>query len=71
MNGYIQINLESKHAMNHKPANLNECIFLMTNKVHGTHLMPLGFLVGDISLMKFCHMKQLTPILNILHFQCF
>ena len=55
----------------HKAANQNECIFLMTNKVHGTHLMLLGFLGGDMSLMKFCHMKQLTPNLNILHFQCF
>ena len=55
----------------HKPANQNECIFLMTNKVHGTHLMLLGFLVGDISLMKFCHMKQLTPILNIFTFSMF
>ena len=43
----------------------------MTNKVHGTHLMLLGFLVGDLSLIKFCQMKQLTPILIILHFQCF
>ena len=32
----------------HKPANQNECIFSMTNKVHGTHLMLLGFLAGDI-----------------------
>ena len=50
-----------------KPANQNECIFSMTNKVHGTHLMLLGILAGDLSLMKFCQMKQMTPILNILH----
>ena len=55
----------------HKPANQNECIFSMTNKVHGTHLMLLGFLAGDLSLIKFCQMKQLTPILNILHFNAF
>ena len=71
MNGYIQINLKKANMPYHKPANQNECIFLITNKVHGTHLILLGFLVGGISLMKFCHMKQLTPILNILHFQCF
>ena len=44
----------------------------MTNKVHDTHLMLLVFLdlekVGDLSLIKFCQTKQLTPISNILIF---
>ena len=71
MNGYIQINVKTANLTYHKPANQNECFFSMTNKVHGTHLMLLGSLVGDLSLIKFCQMKQLTPILNILHFQCF
>ena len=68
MNGYIQINVKTANLTYHKPANQNECFFSMTNKVHGTHLM---LLVGDLSLIKICQMKQLTPILNILHFQCF
>ena len=71
MNGYIQINVKTANLTYHKPVNQNECFFSMTNKVHGTHLMLLGSLVGDLSLLKFCQMKQLTPILNILHFQCF
>ena len=71
MNGYIQINVKTANLPYHKPANQNECFFSVINKVHGTHLMLLGFLVGDLSLIKFCQMKQLTPILNILHFQCF
>ena len=33
--------------------------------------MFLGFLVGALSLIKFCQMKQLTHILNILHFNAF
>ena len=54
MNGYIQINLKKKQTYQpyHKPANENECIFSMTNKVHGTHLMLLGFLAGDLSLIN-------------------
>ena len=48
----------------HKPANQNERIFSMTNKVHGTHLMLLGFFifVGDLSLIKFClrYLKYFT-----------
>ena len=56
----------------HRPANQNESIFSMTNKVHDTHLMLLVFLdkekVGDLSLIKFCQMKQLAPISNIAHF---
>ena len=71
MNGYIQINVKTANLPYHKPANQNEYFFSMTNKVHGTHLMLLGFLVGDLSLIRLCQMKQLTPILNILHFQCF
>ena len=71
MNGYVQINIKKANLPYNKPANQNECIFSMTNKVHGTHLMLLEFLVGDRSLIKFCQMKQLTSILNILHFQCF
>ena len=55
----------------HKPANQNECIFSMTNKVHGTHLMLHGFLVGDFSLIFFLSNETVDPILNILHFQCF
>ena len=69
MNGYIQINVKKANLPYHKPANQNECIFSMTNNVHGTHLMLLGSL-GDLSLIKFSQMKQLTPILDtcILHF---
>ena len=48
----------------------------MTNKVHDTHLMLLAFLDLKkygiyLSLIKFCKMKELTPIANSLHFQCF
>ena len=71
MNGYIQINLKKANMPYHKPANQNECIFSMTNNVHGTHLMLLGFLAGDLSLMKFCRMKQLTPILIFYIFNAF
>ena len=75
MNGYIQINLKKANMPYHKPANQNECIFLITNKVHGTHLMLLGFLVGDISLMKFCHMKPsyetVDPYLKYFTFSMF
>ena len=53
MNGYVQINIKKANLPYNKPANQNECIFSMTNKVHGTHLMLLEFLVGDRSLIKF------------------
>ena len=68
MNGYIQINVKKANLPYHKAANQNECIFSMTNKVHSTHLMLLGFLAGDLSLIKFSQKKQLTPILDILYF---
>ena len=46
----------------------------MTNKVHDANLILLLFLnfkeVGNLSLITFCHMKQLTPISKSLHFQC-
>ena len=57
----------------HKPANQNECIFLMTNKVHGTHLMLLGFSISSRRYFTYeiLSYETVDPILNILHFQCF
>ena len=60
MNGYIQINLIKANMPYHKPADQNECIFSMTNKVHGTHLMLLGFLAGELSLIKFSNLSNET-----------
>ena len=76
MNGYRQINVKKANLLYHRPANHNESILSMTKKVHGTHLMLLGFLdsenVGDLSLIiKKSQMKELTPISTISYFQCF
>ena len=49
-----------------RPANQNESHSSMTNKVHDASRVS-----GDLSLIIFCQMKELTPISKSLHFQCF
>ena len=66
MNGYIQINLKKANMPYHKPANQNECIFLITRTFDASRVSSRRYFTYE-----FCHMKQLTLILNILHFQCF
>ena len=48
------------------PTNQYESDSSMTNKVHDTNVMHLVFLdlkkVGNLSLLTFRHMKQLTPL---------
>ena len=68
MNRYIQINVKKANMRYHKPANQNECIFSMTNKVHGTHLMLLGFLVGDLLTYKILSNETVDPYLRYFTF---
>ena len=60
MNGYTQINVKKADLLYHRPANQN---------ASGVSLFKE---IGDLSLIKFCQMKGLTPylktnILNALH----
>ena len=73
MKGYTQINVIFANKLYRRPANQYKSHSSMTtcNKVHDTNLMLLVFLdlkkVGNLSFITFGHIKQLTPILKILH----
>ena len=75
MKGYIQINVKYANKVYRRPVNQCESDSLMTNKVHGTYLMCLVFLnlkkVGNLSLITFCHIEQLTSISKSLHLNVF
>ena len=74
MKGYIQIKVNKVNLMYRRAANQNESDSSMTYKPQETLLMLLAFLdlkeAGDISLITFCHMKQLTHVSKCLYFQC-
>ena len=43
----------------------------ITKLIHAASPVTLIKEVGDLSLIIFCQMKELTPISKSLHFQCF
>ena len=67
MKGYTQINVIYANKLYRRPANQYESDSSMTNKAHDTNLMLLKK-VGNLSLITFGDMKQLTPISKSLHF---
>ena len=70
MKGYKHINVKYANGLYRRPANQYESDSSMTNKVHETNLMLVKE-VGNLSLITFCLMKQLTPISKRLHFNAF